>query len=141
MKRRLGRTLMQLLDELKEKRGYCKLKEEALERTYWRTRFGGGYGSVVRLGNERMGERTSKRVNELVNIIKCFRYSRVCGGFEFLTCILKKTEVFWIGCIVFCFVRVFTSDVKMYVSTLRNIPEDSHFKIVSVSLSNLHVTT
>jgi hypothetical protein len=60
---------MQLLDELKEKRGYCKLKEEALERTYWRTRFGGGYGSVVRLGNERTGERTSKRVNELVNII------------------------------------------------------------------------
>jgi hypothetical protein len=27
--------------------GYCKLKEEALDRTLWRTRFGRGYGPVV----------------------------------------------------------------------------------------------
>jgi hypothetical protein len=26
---------------------YCKLKEEALDRTLWRTRFGRGYGPVV----------------------------------------------------------------------------------------------
>jgi hypothetical protein len=30
----------QLLDDLKEKRGYWKLKEEALDRTLWGTGFG-----------------------------------------------------------------------------------------------------
>jgi hypothetical protein len=37
----------QLLEDLKEKRGYCKFKEEALDRTLWRTRFARGYVSVV----------------------------------------------------------------------------------------------
>jgi hypothetical protein len=32
----------QLLDDLKKKRGYRKLKEEALDRPQWRTRFGRG---------------------------------------------------------------------------------------------------
>jgi hypothetical protein len=32
----------QLLDDLREKRRYWKLKEEALDRTLWRTRFGRG---------------------------------------------------------------------------------------------------
>jgi hypothetical protein len=45
---RRGRRRKQLLDVLKEKRRYCKLKEEALDRTMWRTRFGRGYGRVVR---------------------------------------------------------------------------------------------
>ena len=40
--------LKQLLDDLKEKRRYWKLKEEALDRTLWRTRFRRGYGPVVR---------------------------------------------------------------------------------------------
>jgi hypothetical protein len=35
-----GRRRRKLLDELKDKRGYCRLKEEALDRTMWRTRFG-----------------------------------------------------------------------------------------------------
>jgi hypothetical protein len=34
---RLGRRRKQLLDDLKEKRRYWKLKEEALDRTLWRT--------------------------------------------------------------------------------------------------------
>jgi hypothetical protein len=38
----------QLLDDLKEKRRYWKLKEEALDRFLWRNRFGRGYGPVVR---------------------------------------------------------------------------------------------
>jgi hypothetical protein len=42
------RRRKQLLDDLKEKRRYWKFKEEALDRTLWRTRFGGGYGPVVR---------------------------------------------------------------------------------------------
>jgi hypothetical protein len=47
-----GRRRKQLLDDLKEKRGYCKLKEEALDRTQWRTRFGRGYGPVVKQTTE-----------------------------------------------------------------------------------------
>jgi hypothetical protein len=45
---RRGRRRKQQLDDLEEKRRYCKLKEEALDRTLWRTRFGRDYGSVVR---------------------------------------------------------------------------------------------
>jgi hypothetical protein len=45
---RRGRRRKQLLDDLKKKRRYWKLKEEALDRTLWRTRFGRGYGPVVR---------------------------------------------------------------------------------------------
>jgi hypothetical protein len=37
-----------LMDDLKEMRGYSHLKEEALDRTVWRARFGKGYGLVVR---------------------------------------------------------------------------------------------
>jgi hypothetical protein len=38
--------------QLKEKRRYCKLKEEALDRTVWRTRSGRGYGPVVKQTTE-----------------------------------------------------------------------------------------
>jgi hypothetical protein len=47
-----GRRCKQLLDEFKEKRGYWKLKEEALDRPVRRTGFGRGCGPVVRLRNE-----------------------------------------------------------------------------------------
>jgi len=36
-----------LLDDFKEKRGYRKLKDEALKYTLWRTRFGRRCGPVV----------------------------------------------------------------------------------------------
>jgi len=45
---RQGRRLMKLLDDLKERRGYSHLKEEALDRTTWKARFGRGFGPVVR---------------------------------------------------------------------------------------------
>ena len=32
---RRGRTRRELLDDLKERRGYCHLKEEAVDRTVW----------------------------------------------------------------------------------------------------------
>jgi len=35
-----GRRRRKLLDDLKERRGYSQLKEEALDRTMWRARFG-----------------------------------------------------------------------------------------------------
>jgi hypothetical protein len=47
-----GRRRKQLLDDLKEKKRYWKLKEAALDRTLWRTRFGRGYGPVVRQTTE-----------------------------------------------------------------------------------------
>jgi hypothetical protein len=43
-----GKRLMQLLNDLKETRRYWKLKEEAQDRTLWRTQFGRGYGPVAR---------------------------------------------------------------------------------------------
>jgi hypothetical protein len=48
MKGRQRRRRKQLLGDLKEKRSYWILKEEALDRTMWRTRFGRGYEPVVR---------------------------------------------------------------------------------------------
>jgi len=45
---RRGRRRRKLLDDLKERRGYSHLKEEALDRTMWRARFEQGFGPVVR---------------------------------------------------------------------------------------------
>ena len=45
---RQGRRRRKLLDNLKERRGYSHLKEEALDRTMWKARFGRGFGPVVR---------------------------------------------------------------------------------------------
>jgi hypothetical protein len=45
---RRGRRGKQLLDELEERRGCSKLKEEALDRTVWRIRLGRGFGPIVR---------------------------------------------------------------------------------------------
>ena len=43
-----GRGCEQLLDDLEEMKGYWNLKEEALDRTVWRTVSGRGDGHVVR---------------------------------------------------------------------------------------------
>jgi hypothetical protein len=51
------RRRRKLLDGLKERRGYCHLKEEALDRTMWRARF----GPVVRVLNELMNVLPSLR--------------------------------------------------------------------------------
>jgi len=50
--RRRGRRRRKLLDDLKDRRGYSHLKEEALDSTMWRNRFGGGVGPVVRQNTE-----------------------------------------------------------------------------------------
>ena len=57
---RQGRRHRKLLDDLKERRGYSHLKEEALDRAMWRARFGRGFGPVVR--------QTTKWMNEWINI-------------------------------------------------------------------------
>ena len=45
---RRGRRLKHVPDDLKETRGYRKLKEEALDGAEWRTRFGIRYGPASR---------------------------------------------------------------------------------------------
>jgi len=45
---RRERRRRKLLGYLKERRGYSHLKEEALDRTMWRFRFGTGFAPVVR---------------------------------------------------------------------------------------------
>ena len=45
---RQGRRRTELLDDLKEMRGYSHLKEEALDRTMWRARFGRDFVPVVK---------------------------------------------------------------------------------------------
>ena len=59
---RRGRRRRKLLDDLKERRGYYHLKEEALDRTKWRARFGRGFGPVV--------TQTAKRMNVPYKILK-----------------------------------------------------------------------
>ena len=44
---RRGRRRKKLLDDLKDGRGYCQLKEEALDCNMWRNRFGRGFGPVI----------------------------------------------------------------------------------------------
>jgi hypothetical protein len=49
---RRGRRRKRLLGDCKETRGYWKLKEEAPDRTLWRTRLVRGYAPVVRQTKE-----------------------------------------------------------------------------------------
>jgi hypothetical protein len=50
--KRRGRRRKKLLDDLKDRRGYSHLKEEAPDRTMWRNHFGGGFEPVVRQNTE-----------------------------------------------------------------------------------------
>jgi hypothetical protein len=43
---------MQILDDLKKRRGYCKFKDKALDGTVLKTRFGRGYGPITRQTTE-----------------------------------------------------------------------------------------
>ena len=52
---KMKRRRKKLLDDLKDRRGYSHL-EEALNRTMWRHRFGGGFGPVFRQNTEWMNE-------------------------------------------------------------------------------------
>jgi hypothetical protein len=49
---RQGKRRRKLLDDLKERRGYCHLKEEALDGTMWRACFGRVFGPVIRQNTE-----------------------------------------------------------------------------------------
>jgi hypothetical protein len=64
---RWGRRCRKLLDDLKERRGYSHLKEEALDRTMWRARFGRGFGPIVRQTAKWMIDRTENTVSPSQN--------------------------------------------------------------------------
>jgi len=70
--RRRGRRRKKLLDDLKDRRGYSHLKEEALDRTMWRHRFGGGFGPVVR----------QNELHALNNTGFDLGYTFICGAGE-----------------------------------------------------------
>jgi hypothetical protein len=52
VRKRQGRRRKQLMGDLKETRGYREFKKEAPGGTLCRTRFGRGYGPVVRQTTE-----------------------------------------------------------------------------------------
>jgi len=62
-----GRRRRKLLDDLKERRGYSHLKEEALDRTILTARFGRGFGSVVRQTSKWMNIIAWKVVSKFCN--------------------------------------------------------------------------
>jgi hypothetical protein len=49
VKRRQGRRSKKLQDDLQERIGYGKVKEEALDHTVWRTGFGNGCGTLIKI--------------------------------------------------------------------------------------------
>jgi len=54
---RRGRRRRKLVDDIKERRGYSDLKQEALDRTMWRAGFGRVFGPVGRQTTKRMNDR------------------------------------------------------------------------------------
>jgi len=76
VKGRRGSRRRKLLDDLKERRGYSRLKEKALDRTIWRTRFGRGFGPVMK--------QTTKWRNKTIVVVYC-----TC-----IICILEHHEKF-----------------------------------------------
>jgi hypothetical protein len=77
---RRGRRCRKLLDDLKERRGYYHLKEEALDRTMWKARFGRGFGPVVRENTkciEHVLRKTTTFLHPLVINFYTFSYSHI----------------------------------------------------------------
>jgi hypothetical protein len=71
VKERRGRRRKQLLGDLKKMRIYWKLKAAALDRTLRRTRFGRGYGPVVRQYGMNIGEsgwRCTQQITSSYNV-------------------------------------------------------------------------
>ena len=66
---RRRRRRKQLLDDVKETRGYWKVKEEAPGRTVWGNRFGRGCGSAVVQGETIMKQNHSFILEKLLQCI------------------------------------------------------------------------
>ena len=75
MTRRRGRRCKKLLDDLKDRRGYPHLKEEALDGAMWRNRFGRGVGPVVRRITEWMKYRWLAKLTNCVFCVHTYIHS------------------------------------------------------------------
>jgi len=89
--RRWGRRHKKLLDDLKDRRGYSHLKEEALDRTMWRHHFGGGFGPVVRQNTEWMNEWMKKCMCWCLSIIQLLNMRH---GWSGITGFINHSTVF-----------------------------------------------
>ena len=110
VKGRPGRRRRKLLDDLKERRGYSHLNEEALDRTVWRARFGRGFGPLVR--------GTAIWMNEWTN--ECLFHTQYfpphCGP-EVTQCLTNESQ----GCFVYAFLRclVYTVTLSEYTCPVK----------------------
>jgi hypothetical protein len=101
-KRRRGITRRQLLYDLKEKRGYCKLKEEALNHTLWRTGLGRSYGPVVKQTTEYETHFVNLLLSLAVLYELCLQVREVSGhrevqvSYSFCTWVRIQSEL---GCV------------------------------------------
>jgi len=78
-----GRRRSKLLDDLKERRGYSHLKEEALDRSMWRARFGRGFEPVVRQTTKWMNTKFFQKIPSLMMFVR-FWYWRLGSWRNFL---------------------------------------------------------
>jgi hypothetical protein len=62
---RRGRRRRKVLDDPEERRGYSHLKDEALDRSRWKARYGRGFGPVVR--------QTDICINDALDDETCFK--------------------------------------------------------------------
>jgi hypothetical protein len=98
---RQGRIRRKLLDDLKERRGYSHLKEEALDRTMWKACCGRGFGTVVRQTAKWMDEVCGQKpynlepyrdvLQPLLHSRKLFFYALQCFRPAIIFCILTFT--------------------------------------------------
>ena len=131
--RRRGRRFRKLLDHLKERRGYSYLKEEALDRTTWRARFGRGFGLLVRQATKRvtphlfdvfMAKTNSKLWNqssyekEICHL--CFLYSSCVLCFTFLPYSLELSLHLLDVLQVYTITATLTSSLLEYIYNVTN---------------------
>jgi hypothetical protein len=76
-----GRRRRKLLDDIKERRGYSHLKEEAIDRTVWRAGFGRGFGTVVRQTAKWMAD-AQKRAPELFTLLVPSLHRAIARNFQ-----------------------------------------------------------
>jgi hypothetical protein len=94
---RQGRRCRKLFDDLKERRGYSHMKEEALDRTMWRAHFGKGFGPVVRQTTRWMNEWILVKLS--TGVVCCYALGFIylrAGCYVFLQCINSSMKRgFW----------------------------------------------
>jgi hypothetical protein len=98
---RQGRRRRKLLDDLKKRRGYSNLKEEALDRTMWRARFGRGFGPVVRQTTKWMNELSATHMIQAAVIlpiswVRCVRRMLLCALCVWVVEWFRVRGMFWL---------------------------------------------